>query len=58
MIAVIPTGRNSDSYNIIGTTDNAFILQGCLTLDQLKELKRAVDEALAVDRAVEGSKRG
>lgn len=35
-IAIIKT--DSGRYNVVGTEDGAFILQGNLTKDQLKEL--------------------
>jgi hypothetical protein len=44
MIAVIKT--DSGGYNVIGTDDNVFILQGHLTKAQLKELKAEIVKAL------------
>jgi hypothetical protein len=44
MIAVIKT--DSGTFNVFGTDDNVFILQGNLTEAQLKELIKAAREAL------------
>ena len=44
MVTVIRT--DSGNYNLFGTEDGAFILQGNLTLAQLMELKKEVDSAI------------
>ena len=44
MIAVIKT--TGGTYNIFGTADDMFILQGNLTKDQLIELEKKIKEAL------------
>jgi hypothetical protein len=41
----------SGSYNVFGLADGAFILQGNLTLEQIKELR---DECNAVLKSVKG----
>lgn len=49
MIAVIRT--DSGNYNLFGTADDAFILQGNLTEAQLKELAKAITKALKEGRS-------
>lgn len=49
MIAVIRT--DSGSYNLFGTSGDAFILEGNLTEAQLKELRKAIDKALKEGRS-------
>lgn len=44
MISVIKTTRGT--YNIIGTNNEGFCLQGHLNLDELRELLKEVDNAL------------
>jgi len=44
MITVIRT--DSGNYNLFGTRDGMFTLQGNITLDELKELKKEVDSAV------------
>lgn len=44
MIAVIRT--DGGSFNIFGTRGDFFSIQGNLDLEELEELKEAVDEAL------------
>jgi hypothetical protein len=44
MISVIKT--TSGGYNVIGTDDGVFILQGHLTEAQLRDLKREITKAL------------
>lgn len=34
------------TYNVIGTEDGVFILQGALTIAQLKELKKEINAVL------------
>lgn len=43
-IAVIKT--TSGSYNVFGTEDEMFVIQGNLTFEQLKKLKVEVDKAV------------
>jgi hypothetical protein len=40
-----PTAVNG-TYNVMGTRDGAFILQGNLTVDELKELKAEINTVL------------
>lgn len=44
MISVIKT--ESGRFNVIGTNDEGFCLQGNLTEEELQELREAIDEAL------------
>jgi hypothetical protein len=46
-ISIIPT--SNDTFNVIGTNDVAFILQGNLNLDQLEELRDEIDKVLHKD---------
>ena len=43
MISVIRT--DSGSYNLFGTRDNGFILQGNVTEEELDELAKAIEKA-------------
>jgi hypothetical protein len=38
----------SGSWNVLGTEDGMFILQGNLTTEQLKELRTEIDKVLKV----------
>jgi len=44
VISVIKT--DSGKYNVIGTNDDGFNVQGCLTKDELKELVVKGNQAL------------
>jgi hypothetical protein len=44
VIAVIRT--DSGNFNVIGTADDMFVIQGNLTEEQLLELREKIDEAL------------
>jgi hypothetical protein len=44
MISVIKT--SSGGYNILGTADGVFVIQGHLTKEQLKELRTEINKEL------------
>jgi hypothetical protein len=44
VISVIPV--DDGSYNLIGTEDDQFVLQGNLTREQLEELREEIEKAL------------
>lgn len=45
MISVIPV-EGTDSYNLVGIEQGAFVLQGNLTKKQLVKLQKTIDKVL------------
>ena len=50
MIAITGPIASSGRYNLFGTEDGTFILQGTLTLGQLKELELEIQKVIKTKR--------